>query len=174
MDVRELLKGIAAMFVSLLIFLVLLEVTLQIYTRLFIYYDVEMSRYATEVKEKAENPKIGHVQHTPTPTTNGEAPIAFGRWKMAALQDADLHLSPDCSDKSYRRIVSDRRRRNHGPEYDFMRGATIAKCKRTWRSRREISLPMSGFDADPACTTRRTRYLTKAIVLWPRLPFREA
>jgi lysophospholipase L1-like esterase len=64
MSPKELLRGAAAMIVSLLIFLVLLEVTLQIYTRLFIYYDVEMSRYATEVKQKADNPEIGHV-HRP-------------------------------------------------------------------------------------------------------------
>lgn len=61
---RDLLKGIAAMFVSLFIFMVLLEVSLQIYTRLFIYYDVEMSRYAVEVKAKSDNPKIGHM-HKP-------------------------------------------------------------------------------------------------------------
>ena len=61
---RDLLKGIAALFISLLIFMVVLEVTLQIYTRLFIYYDVEMSRYAVEVKEKSANPKIGH-EHQP-------------------------------------------------------------------------------------------------------------
>lgn len=61
---RDLLKGIAAAIISLVIFLVLLEISLQIYTRLFIYYDVEMSRYAVEVKEKSDNPKIGHV-HTP-------------------------------------------------------------------------------------------------------------
>jgi lysophospholipase L1-like esterase len=61
---RELFKGIAALFVSLIIFLVLLEISLQIYTRLFIYYDVEMSRYAVDVKEKSDNPKIGHV-HKP-------------------------------------------------------------------------------------------------------------
>jgi lysophospholipase L1-like esterase len=64
MDAKEILKGITAAFISLLIFLVLLEVTLQIYTRLYIYYDVEMSRYAAEVKEKSDNPKIGHV-HIP-------------------------------------------------------------------------------------------------------------
>ncbi len=58
------MKGLAAMCVSLIIFLVLLEVTLQIYTRLFIYYDVEMSRYATEVKMKSDDPKIGH-EHIP-------------------------------------------------------------------------------------------------------------
>jgi lysophospholipase L1-like esterase len=61
---RELFKGIAAALISFVIFLVLLEVTLQIYTRLFIYYDVEMSRYADIVKEKSPNPKIGHV-HRP-------------------------------------------------------------------------------------------------------------
>jgi lysophospholipase L1-like esterase len=61
MDIRELFKGIAAAFVSLLIFFVLLEVTLQIYTRVAIYYDVEMSRYAVEIKEKSDNPLIGHV-----------------------------------------------------------------------------------------------------------------
>ncbi len=64
MNVREIMKGLAAMCVSLIIFLVLLEVTLQIYTRLFIYYDVEMSRYATEVKMKSDDPKIGH-EHIP-------------------------------------------------------------------------------------------------------------
>ena len=64
MSFKEILKGIAAMGVSLLIFLVMLEVTLQVYTRVFIYYDVEMSRYATEVKEKSANPNIGHV-HRP-------------------------------------------------------------------------------------------------------------
>jgi len=61
---REIAKGIAAAFVSFLIFFVLLEVSLQVYTRMFIYYDVEMSRYAVEVKEKAGNPNIGHV-HRP-------------------------------------------------------------------------------------------------------------
>jgi lysophospholipase L1-like esterase len=61
---KEFLKSIAAIFVSLLIFLAVLEVSLQIYTRLFIYYDVEMSRYAIEIKEKADNPKTGHI-HKP-------------------------------------------------------------------------------------------------------------
>lgn len=64
MNISEILKGIGAMCVSLVIFIVMLEVTLQIYTRVAIYYDVEMSRYATEVKQKSDNPKIGHV-HEP-------------------------------------------------------------------------------------------------------------
>jgi lysophospholipase L1-like esterase len=61
---NDFFKGLAAIFVSFLIFIVMLEVSLQVYTRLFIYYDVEMSRYAAEVKEKADNPAIGHV-HRP-------------------------------------------------------------------------------------------------------------
>lgn len=61
---RDFLKGIAAILVSFLLFMVLLEVSLQIYTRLFIYYDVEMSRYAAELKRKSDNPKIGH-EHKP-------------------------------------------------------------------------------------------------------------
>jgi lysophospholipase L1-like esterase len=61
---RDFFKAIAAAFISLIIFFVLLEISLQIYTRLFIYYDVEMSRYAGDIKQKSDNPKIGHV-HTP-------------------------------------------------------------------------------------------------------------
>ena len=61
---RDLLRGCAAFFVSMLVFLLLLELTLQIFTRINIYYDVEMARYANEVKIGAENPKIGHY-HKP-------------------------------------------------------------------------------------------------------------
>jgi len=67
MRIRQVLQPVVAFFVSLLLFLVLLELTLQIYTRLFIYYDVEMSRYATEVKEKSDDPRIGH-EHVPGAT----------------------------------------------------------------------------------------------------------
>jgi lysophospholipase L1-like esterase len=58
------MQPLAAFAISLLLFFVMLEVTLQIYTRLFIYYDVEMSRYATEIKEKSIDPRIGH-EHVP-------------------------------------------------------------------------------------------------------------
>lgn len=64
MNVKELMRGLGAFGLSFVIFLVLLEVTLQIYTRFAIYYDVEMSRYATEVKQKSDDPNIGH-EHTP-------------------------------------------------------------------------------------------------------------
>ncbi|MEC9374746.1 MAG: SGNH/GDSL hydrolase family protein [Pseudomonadota bacterium] len=61
---KELFQQIAAVTISLIIFIIALEVTLQIYTRIFIYYDVEMSRYAVDVKIKSDDPNIGH-EHTP-------------------------------------------------------------------------------------------------------------
>jgi len=61
---NDIARGIGAFLVSFVIFLVLLEVTLQIYTRMTIYYDVEMARYANEVKIPADNPKVGHY-HEP-------------------------------------------------------------------------------------------------------------
>ena len=72
MNAGEFKRGLAAIGLSLLIFLVLLEITLQIYTRLFIYYDVEMSRYAVELKQESGNPKIGHVhRHNSNETLMG-------------------------------------------------------------------------------------------------------
>ena len=61
---KEFARGVGAFLVSTLIFLVLLEITLQVYTRITIYYDVEMARYANEVKIPADNPKVGHY-HKP-------------------------------------------------------------------------------------------------------------
>jgi lysophospholipase L1-like esterase len=60
----EFFKGLAAALISFLIFIIIVLVFMQIYTRIFIYYDVEMSRYAVEVKQRADNPNIGHV-HRP-------------------------------------------------------------------------------------------------------------
>lgn len=40
------------------------EIALRLYTRTSLMYDVEMSRYATEIKEASPNPLIGHV-HRP-------------------------------------------------------------------------------------------------------------
>jgi len=62
--VKAFMRGVGAFLVSMLIFLVLLEVTLQVYTRVAIYYDVEMARYANEIKMPADNPKVGHY-HEP-------------------------------------------------------------------------------------------------------------
>ncbi len=54
----------AAVLISFVIFMVLLEATMQIFTRVAVYYDVEMSRYAAEVKRESDNPKIGHVHRS--------------------------------------------------------------------------------------------------------------
>lgn len=51
-------------FVSLVIFFVISEISLQVYTRYVTYYDVEMARYASEVKIPSENPKIGHLHRS--------------------------------------------------------------------------------------------------------------
>ncbi|NIT60068.1 MAG: hypothetical protein GWN00_28775 [Aliifodinibius sp.] len=47
-----------------------MEAILRIYTHYFIYYDIEMTQYANEIKISADNPKIGHV-HKP----NSEATL---------------------------------------------------------------------------------------------------
>jgi lysophospholipase L1-like esterase len=64
MNLRRLLHVLLASLISFAIFVIVLEITMQIYTRMFIYYDVEMSRYAVHAKRRSENPKIGHV-HRP-------------------------------------------------------------------------------------------------------------
>jgi lysophospholipase L1-like esterase len=61
---RRVLRGLRLALIWFLVFVVLLEVTMQIYTRFVIIYDVEMSRYAVSLKQRSENPKIGHV-HRP-------------------------------------------------------------------------------------------------------------
>ena len=50
--------------IPLLTFLLLAELGLRVYLTRHTLYDVEMSRYATEFKMPAENPRIGHV-HRP-------------------------------------------------------------------------------------------------------------
>jgi hypothetical protein len=64
MTLRRFLRGLLVVLISFAVFGLLLEVTLQIYTRVFIYYDVEMSRYAVHAKRRSDNPKIGHVHRT--------------------------------------------------------------------------------------------------------------
>jgi lysophospholipase L1-like esterase len=64
MSLREFQRGLLVALISLVVFAVILEVTVQVYTRIFIYYDLEMSRYAVQVKQRSDNPKIGHV-HRP-------------------------------------------------------------------------------------------------------------
>jgi lysophospholipase L1-like esterase len=60
--------GLLATALALLALLVVSEIMLRLYARWALIYDVEMSRYATEIKVESSNPRIGHV-HKP----NGEA-----------------------------------------------------------------------------------------------------
>jgi lysophospholipase L1-like esterase len=56
--------SLATTVVTLVILLALTEITIRIYTQQTLIYDVEMSRYATEIKLTSPNPLIGHV-HAP-------------------------------------------------------------------------------------------------------------
>ena len=57
-------RFLAELSIAIFIFLVLVEVSFRIYTHYFLFYDVEMTRYATELKIEAQNPRIGHL-HRP-------------------------------------------------------------------------------------------------------------
>jgi len=64
MKSRELAIGLLVSLISIVVFLVLSEVAVRIYIRSALIYDVEMARYATEIKQASPNPQIGHV-HQP-------------------------------------------------------------------------------------------------------------
>ncbi len=61
---NDVAKTLLAALLSFAFFFVLTEVGVRTYTRFQIFYDVEMSRYANEVKVPSANPKSGHV-HRP-------------------------------------------------------------------------------------------------------------
>jgi lysophospholipase L1-like esterase len=61
---RSPLRTLLALLLSLAVFVVLAEVTLRVYLASHTFYDVEMSRYAEELKIESPNPAIGHV-HRP-------------------------------------------------------------------------------------------------------------
>ena len=56
--------GILVSIVSLIMFGLLMEVIMRVYTHYSIFYDVEMTRYANKIKKSSADPKIGHV-HKP-------------------------------------------------------------------------------------------------------------
>ena len=97
--IKAILRGIGAFLISMLIFLVLLEVTLQIYTRVSIYYDVEMARYANEIKVSADNPKVGHY-HQP----NAEAYLMGTEFKTSSHGWRDQEYDYERND-AYRVVV---------------------------------------------------------------------
>ena len=82
--------------VSLAVFLALSEVVLRVYLARHIFYDVEMSRYATLLKIPSPNPEIGHV-HRPN--------------SAARLMGVDVRINSDgLRDDEYSLARNDRRR----------------------------------------------------------------
>lgn len=77
---KHLVKILITIVVSLLLFLPIAEITIRLYTSFFTFYDIEMSRYANELKIRSENPKIGHV-HKPG--------------SSAHLMDVDVQINSD-------------------------------------------------------------------------------
>src|SRR5262245_53690355 len=64
MTLRELAAGLTATAVALAALFLISELGVRIYSRWAIVYDIEMSRYANEIKAASPNPLIGHV-HRP-------------------------------------------------------------------------------------------------------------
>jgi lysophospholipase L1-like esterase len=58
------LKKIIAVLVALIVFFIFGELLIRIYLHYNIVYDIEMTRYALNLKTRSENPLIGHV-HKP-------------------------------------------------------------------------------------------------------------
>jgi len=93
---RSPLRTLLAVLLSLAVFLVLVEVTLRIYLARNTIYDVEMSRYANELKAESADPAIGHV-HRPG-----------GR---AHLMGVDVQINADGLRDGEHRLLRDGRRR---------------------------------------------------------------
>jgi lysophospholipase L1-like esterase len=55
---------VAGVLLSIVIFVALVEIAVRAYTHFHIFYDVEMTRYANELKMDADNERIGHL-HRP-------------------------------------------------------------------------------------------------------------
>lgn len=63
-NIRRAVGPILIIAVSMGLVVFLVEIGVRLYTRYAIVYDVEMTRYANEIKVESPNPKIGHV-HRP-------------------------------------------------------------------------------------------------------------
>ena len=64
MNLRAAAAGLATLIISLAALVAASEAALRIYARWWPVYDIEMSRYAMELKVASDNPRIGHV-HRP-------------------------------------------------------------------------------------------------------------
>jgi GDSL-like lipase/acylhydrolase family protein len=75
MRAKELVTNLLVIAVTLLVLFLISEITLRIYTRWSLIYDIEMSRYATEIKDESPNPRIGHVHRPNTEGTLMGVPV---------------------------------------------------------------------------------------------------
>jgi lysophospholipase L1-like esterase len=80
--------------VALVVFLALGEVALRIYTRHAIYYDVEMTRYANDLKLESPNPRIGHVHRPGASSLLMGVPVQIN---SAGLRDDEYPLERGAS-----------------------------------------------------------------------------
>jgi len=93
---NEISKILLALLMSLVMLVVFGEIATRLYTSVFTFYDIEMSRYANELKISSSNPKIGHVHR---PNSN------------AFLMDVDVEINSDgLRDREYPIARSDKYR----------------------------------------------------------------
>jgi len=64
MRANDLAMGVLTTAISLGAVLAISEITIRVYAHWWLIYDLEMSRYAMEIKTESPNPRIGHV-HKP-------------------------------------------------------------------------------------------------------------
>jgi lysophospholipase L1-like esterase len=64
MKIREIASGLLVTVAAVFLSLVLSEMAVRVYSHWNLIYDIEMSRYAMDIKEQSPNPLIGHV-HRP-------------------------------------------------------------------------------------------------------------
>jgi len=64
LNTSKILKNLLAILILIVVLFAICEALIRVYLHYNTVYDIEMTRYAMEVKEDSENPKIGHV-HKP-------------------------------------------------------------------------------------------------------------
>lgn len=77
---------VLAFVIAFIIFFGLGEILMRLYTASVTYYDVEMTRYAMDVKEPSANPDIGHVHRPGAQATLMGVPVSINR---DGLRDRD-------------------------------------------------------------------------------------
>lgn len=92
MNFKNAYKGILAVLVTLVIFLLVGEAFIRVYLRHHIIYDIEMTRYALYVKTDSDNPLIGHVHR---PDTSARLMNTTVRINSDGLRDRDYPVSKD-------------------------------------------------------------------------------